>query len=361
MVKPRYSIWIITAALCVMLGMVIIGVVNTGVESDNTDPVPSPSPTIPIIEKKSPDDPALLSGRMFYADPERQVVAAADAAAPETASLLRVIADQPEAVWLNGPTADDPTAERDIATVARTSAAAAERGQVVLYQLYAIPNRDACAEYSKGGFASPALYHDWVQRIAGNLAGEAVFAVEADAIAQTVLGGCLNQAQITERYDTLRKAVGILRQSQNVLAVYLDAGHPEWITDPSRLVAPLKASGIDEARGVAINVSNFVATDKIIPWAAQLSALLGPTKRAIIDTSRNGNGSPGPEVTGDARWCNPSGRAIGDTPTTVGMPAPIDAYVWIKHVGESDGACFGRPSAGTFMTDMAAELVRNRR
>jgi cellulose 1,4-beta-cellobiosidase len=77
----------------------------------------------------------------------------------------------------------------------------------------------------------------------------------------------------------------------------------------------------------------------------------------VIDTSRNGWGGPnrptGPSLSTvldtfvnesriDRRihkgnWCNPSGAGIGARPTA--NPAPgLDAYVWVKPPGESDGS-----------------------
>ncbi|MCL7021304.1 glycoside hydrolase family 6 protein, partial [Vibrio vulnificus] len=77
----------------------------------------------------------------------------------------------------------------------------------------------------------------------------------------------------------------------------------------------------------------------------------------LIDTSRSGWGGPdrptaaGPRTTVDAfveasrvdgrihqgNWCNQAGAGLGERPTTA--PAPgIDAYVWMKPPGESDGS-----------------------
>ncbi|TDV44756.1 glycoside hydrolase family 6 protein [Actinophytocola oryzae] len=77
----------------------------------------------------------------------------------------------------------------------------------------------------------------------------------------------------------------------------------------------------------------------------------------LIDTSRNGWGGsarptgPGPQTSVDAyvdggrvdrrihigNWCNQSGAGLGERPTAV--PASgVDAYVWMKPPGESDGA-----------------------
>jgi len=74
----------------------------------------------------------------------------------------------------------------------------------------------------------------------------------------------------------------------------------------------------------------------------------------VIDTSRNGRGplvierygkppynQPSAVLAGLSTgvWCNPPGLGVGARPTTdTGVPL-VDAYVWIKTVGESDGSC----------------------
>lgn len=355
-------IWVVVAAIC--SGLSLLGMnFNSQKTPEASDVVTIPSPVPSVVTAPDRLSPSLLTGRSFYNDPTRTVAQQAtqlqDNGDSETARLLRIIADQPGTSWLTGPTDSDPQAERDITLVARTSAEAAAQGKVAVYQLYAIPRRDACAAYSKGGFTTGEAYLNWVDRIIAALAGEAIISVEADAIAQTVMGSCLDQAQTDERYALLKTTIEKLNASPYVLAAYLDAGHSEWITSPAQLVAPLKASGIDMARGIAVNVSNFVPTTDTVSWVEELVALLGGDKKAIIDTSRNGRGSPPASVTGDARWCNPAGRGIGQKPTTTSLQPVIDALVWIKNVGESDGNCNGNPDAGVFSVELARELAQN--
>src|SRR5207244_11557401 len=55
----------------------------------------------------------------------------------------------------------------------------------------------------------------------------------------------------------------------------------------------------------------------------------------FIDTSRNGNGP----ADGELYWCNPSGRALGVAPTTATGNGHIDAFLWVKRPGDSDGSC----------------------
>ena len=77
-------------------------------------------------------------------------------------------------------------------------------------------------------------------------------------------------------------------------------------------------------------------------WAN--SNLIWP--KYFVHISRNGRGTPAKQISGTARWCNTSGRGLGHVPSTETSLQSIDAYVWIKNVGESDGNCFGNPPAG---------------
>ena len=71
----------------------------------------------------------------------------------------------------------------------------------------------------------------------------------------------------------------------------------------------------------------------------------------MIDTSRaGGNVAAG-------QWCNPAGAKIGPYPTADTNHAGLDAYLWIKGVGESDGTCNGGPAAGQFWLSYALSLA----
>ena len=74
----------------------------------------------------------------------------------------------------------------------------------------------------------------------------------------------------------------------------------------------------------------------------------------MIDTSRNGQGPRR-----RAEWCNPPGRGLGERPTTTTNIPRLDAKLWIKTPGESDGECArGDPAAGRWFPRQAAELIR---
>ena len=108
--------------------------------------------------------------------------------------------------------------------------------------------------------------------------------------------------------------------------------------------------------GFAVNVSNFYTTEDSIEYGRQLSAKIGD-KPFVIDTSRNGNG-PWNEGDEDERWCNPPGRALGESPTTKTADPLVDAYLWVKRPGESDGECKGGPKAGEWWPEYALDLAR---
>ncbi len=98
-----------------------------------------------------------------------------------------------------------------------------------------------------------------------------------------------------------------------------------------------------------------------------------PTVHFVIDTSRNGRGpwNPPSHPAGDAQdWCNPPDRGLGIQPTADTGVALLDAYLWIKIPGASDGQCYRwtsgpqdpvrgvlDPPAGEWFGDMALELV----
>ncbi|MGX9885905.1 glycoside hydrolase family 6 protein [Streptomyces sp. NPDC002276] len=259
------------------------------------------------------------------------------------ATLMDRIAARPEAEWLNGPN-PGPVVR------ARTTAAA-RAGQTAVLVAYYIPNRD-CGQYSLGGAPTATVYRTWIDEFATALGDRGAYViVEPDAVAQ-VVAGC-TRVVANDRYALLAYAVDRLKRQLHT-RVYLDAGNSGWIPEAWRLVDALKASGVARADGVALNVSNFQTNKASSTYGDQLSKDLADT-HYVIDTSRNGNGP----YAGTDSWCNPPGRALGTPPTTrTGNPL-LDAYLWIKRPGESDGTCRGGPAAGRWWPTYALELARN--
>jgi len=76
----------------------------------------------------------------------------------------------------------------------------------------------------------------------------------------------------------------------------------------------------------------------------------------VIDVSRNGNGA----LATAGGWCNPAGRALGVTPSTADGVDGVDALLWVKTPGVSDGVCSaGQPRAGVYWPEYARSLVVN--
>jgi len=279
-----------------------------------------------------------------YVDPNSSLAQAASAmqsSNPSGAALLQILAAQPTGVWFgdwNG------NIYQDVKTVVD---AAARKGSAPLLVAYNIPERD-CGGYSGGGASSPGAYQAWIQSFASAIGGrKATVILEPDALANM---GCLSQTDQATRLSLLSSAVGTFKSLGNT-AVYLDAGNPNWI--PAGTMAQrLTAANVASASGFSVNVSNFFSTSADEQYGDAVSALTG-NKHYVVDTSRNGNG-PDPNY----NWCNPVGRAVGMFPTTNTGNSLVDKFLWVKPPGESDGACNGGPSAGTFWPQYAISLAQ---
>lgn len=260
---------------------------------------------------------------------------------PAGAEDLDLLARTPTARWFGEWSGDvRQAADAYVAEAARA-------GAVPVLVAYNVPGRD-CGAYSAGGAGSADGYRAWIRSLAAGIGGRrAVVVVEPDALA---LADCFADAGLTaERYALLADAVQVLAAGAGT-TVYLDAGHASWLP-VDELARRLRLAGIERARGVALNVSNFGTTQDQVGYATALAGRL-PAVRAVVDTSRNGVG-------GDGTWCNPFGRAIGSFPSTSpGLGPFVDALLWVKVPGESDGTCNGGPSAGTFWPEYAIDLVR---
>jgi endoglucanase len=201
------------------------------------------------------------------------------------------------------------------------------------------------------------------------------------------------------RYDQISGAVARLEQQPNV-SVYLDGTHSAWL-GVGDIAQRLVKAGVANAQGFFLNVSNYQFTQNSVqygtwiseciasgnyagcanqywnggPDGTMIAQLLGAwtgvalsnygvwsdtssdpalntsginarfstpgTTHFVIDTSRNGLGPWKPTASyPDAQdWCNPPGRGLGARPTADTGNALVDAYLWVKVPGESDGSC----------------------
>ncbi|MER6156590.1 glycoside hydrolase family 6 protein [Streptomyces sp. NPDC001868] len=291
--------------------------------------------------------PGLGSGGL-YRHPDSQVLdwVRDNPDDPRSTAIETGIADRPAAVWFTDPSPATVTSQ-----VAAVASGGAARGKVPVLVAYAIPDRD-CGGASQGGASSLDAYDAWIDAFAAGLGSDDVIVIlEPDAIAQS---DCLSAGTRADRFASLARAGRVIKAANRDARVYYDAGHSEWNV-PAKQAALLRRAGAgspDGSDGVFSNVSNFNRTEAEVAYTRRvLDALGGPAGLgAVIDTSRNGNGAPK-----DGEWCDPAGRGLGRPPTlTTGEPR-IDAYLWVKLPGESDG-CRGR--AGAFSPGYAYELAR---
>jgi endoglucanase len=261
----------------------------------------------------------------------------------DDADAVAQISGEPTAIWLGDwyPADDLPR----VLGAYREEAAA--DGSTLVFVLSGMAGRDCTRSVAGGGF-SERDYLDWVRVVAEELSGSrAVIMLEPDSVATLDGESCTDERE--RRIPLLRGAVDTLTAAG--LTVYLDGGHNGLILE-DRMAQLLLDAGIDQARGFFSNVSNFYRVDEVRPYAERVSALLD-RKSFVIDVSRSGVG-------GQPDWCNPPEAALGQPPEVSTDASSLDALLWIKRPGESDGPCDGAPRAGDWYLDYAVTLVDNR-
>jgi endoglucanase len=266
------------------------------------------------------------------------------------AAELSALGKVPSGFWVAGQPGE-------MQVVKSVSLAAARTGAVPVIVAYNLPDRDSCGKFSAAYGPTEQGYMTWIRQLAAAIGvGHDIVIVEPDGLPD-IVRGCLSPAQTTERYQLLRYAMQQLGRLPNAY-VYLDAGNPGMFPSPAPLAGPLKTAGVMYGRGFSANVSNFQWTSVMVAWSQRLERALGGKVGAVIDTSRNGNGPyAGPDA---PQWCNPPERASGLTPQIDPGPAGIDAYLWIKDPGISDGSCNGGPAAGQFYAQYAVALAQTK-
>ena len=324
-----------------------------------------------------------------------------------------------QAIWFTSGGPKD--AEQDVKQVVQE---AQGKGAVPVLVAYNVPGRD-CAQYSAGGAATGDAYKAWIDGFAAGLGdNKAVVLVEPDGLA--LLPTDCGQPDMYDRVSLINYAAHAMLRDPHA-SVYLDAGHSAWHSTGD-MATRLVAGGVLDVRGFFLNASNFNLTsheDKYGTWISEciafandpeqggwrlghyswcasqyyspvcsvdpnnfstwgctdqwFSANLGTAVASVhfvVDTSRNGQGAwtpPANHPAGDPQnWCNPPDRGLGLQPTAnTGQPL-VDAYLWMKIPGESDGQCYrwttgpldpmrnmADPSAGQWFPQMALELVHN--
>jgi len=345
-------------------------------------------------------DDVLNRGTRLWVNPDSSTRAAAQQLhGQDRANALR-LATVPSATWLTKGTREQ--ARKEAFAIGLKSNL---RGETPVLAAYNIPGRD-CSQYSAGGAANTREYKAWINGVAEGLSVfKAVVILEPDGIALPPADCGGTPEQQAARIRQMNFAVDRL-QSLPRTAVYIDAGHSAWHA-VGTIAARLLANGIDEADGFFLNVSNYRTNQDLTRYGTMIAKCIAyidgggssndcanqywPPADAdawyashvttdelthfVIDTSRNGQGpwTPPPNTYSDPQdWCNPPRRGLGDRPTTKDTGSPlIDAKLWVKVPGESDGSCtrglpagsqdpewgLVDPPAGAWFTQQAAQLI----
>ncbi|MCU1530341.1 MAG: hypothetical protein JWP75_4104 [Frondihabitans sp.] len=244
------------------------------------------------------------------------------------------IAKRSVAIWLTSSYSNTLL----VKIIDRELASAEAQGTTPVFVTYAIPDRD-CGGYSAGGLTS-STYPAWSNLVASTLKGHrAVVMIEPDS-----LSTC--PSQTTTREALIAKAVTTF--TADGIPAYLDAGSPNSVT--AQVAANrLQAAGIANARGFFSNVASYYPVDQVRSYDNSISSLTGGS-HFVIDVSRDGQGWRG-------TWCNAPGAGLGQDPHVAAGGTPLDALLWIKSPGVSDGTCNGGPAAGTWFASYAERLV----
>lgn len=335
-------------------------------------------------------------GAGFYVNPEYvRDVNRSIAQSPAQRIAMSRVREQPTAVWLDRIAAIEGTPGR-MGIEAHLKGALAQQARgahprkpmLLTFVVYNLPDRD-CASFASNGeltlkAGGLAKYKsDYIDAIAKRFEQDPsykrlriVVIVEPDSIPNAITN--VNQdypkcIEAVKAYkEGVRYAVSRLGSIDNVY-LYLDIAHSGWLgwahtSSATRFYRELLAPGglLAKIHGFAANVANYSPLDEgNDPYAdeARNQSVIAsfyegnrmiderryvaawrsafPDKGIIIDTSRNGwrptsDGSPIEKRAHRGNWCNVSGAGIGERPRA--SPAPgVDAYVWVKPPGESDG------------------------
>jgi cellulose 1,4-beta-cellobiosidase len=367
---------------------------------------PSASPVTPATGPHAPADVNPFAGARLYVNPDYgKKVEELAARTPAQAAGLRKLAKLPTAIWLS-KIADTKEMPRWL-----DDAAAQQKAEgkpvVPVFVVYDLPNRDCAAEASNGELSvdkggEGRYQHEYIDFIAAQIAAHpdlrVALIVEPDSLANIATNLGVEKCAAAEQVYRRAIAYAVAKLSLPNAFLYLDAAHAGWLGWPKNIVKAAQiykdvltaAGGPDRIRGFALNVSNYDVlhdpnnhrTTPDEPSADELAyvgdltkalAKVGITgKMFVIDTGRNGK--PGVR-TEPANWCNIKGAGLGERPRAA--PAPkVDAYLWIKVPGESDGtadqkaarfdpncasddATPGAPEAGDMFEPYLVDLVKN--
>ncbi|EAT76142.2 hypothetical protein SNOG_16444 [Parastagonospora nodorum SN15] len=242
--------------------------------------------------------------------------------------------------------------------------------QIAALVIYDLPGRDCAAKASNGELPVGSLetykteYIDPIVAIFKKYPNIAIaLVIEPDSLPNLVTNANLQTCK--DSAEGYRKGVAYALKSLNLpnIAMYIDAGHGGWLGWNDNLKPGAKelatvykdAGSPKQVRGVSTNVAGWNAYDLspgefskatdaqynkaqneklfVSMFSPELKSA-GMPGQAIIDTARNG-------VTGLRKewgdWCNVKGAGFGVRPTGNTGNTLVDAFVWVKPGGESDG------------------------
>ncbi|KAG5956763.1 hypothetical protein E4U58_006431 [Claviceps cyperi] len=278
-------------------------------------------------------------------------------------------------------------------------------GQFVVYDL---PDRDCAAAASSGeftirndGVAKYKNYIDTIRKIVLAYSDVRIMLIiEPDSLSNMVTN--LNISKCSEAKSAYLEGVNYALRRLNLpnVAMYLDAGHAGWLGWPANQdsAAQLFAKVYKDAgspsslRGLVTNVANYNGWDTATPpryttgnviydekhYIHALSPLLErhgwAGARFITDQGRAGRQPTG--QTSWSHWCNAKGTGFGIRPSANTGDPLLDAFVWVKPGGESDGtskvssrrydyhcgfedALKPAPEAGQWFHEHFVQLLRN--
>jgi endoglucanase len=231
-------------------------------------------------------------------------------------------------------------------TIASYVGAADSHNQLPVLVAYNLPGRDACGGQSGGGAGSVGAYRVWIATLAAAIGAKpAIVVLEPDALGDFA---CMSQTAINDRLGMLRYATEQLKAKATQTWTYVDGGNFGWVP-AATMASRLDSAGVRNARGFAINVSNYYTTAQSTSYGNAVVSSLGFAAKYVIDTSRNANGNNG-------EWCNPAGRKLG---VTARVGGGAEMLLWVKTPGNSDGNCGIAPStpAGQFNPALAIRLI----
>jgi len=278
--------------------------------------------------------------------------------------------------------------------------------QLVQIVVYDLPDRDCAAAASNGEFSiadgGEAKYRGYVDQIVAEIKKypdiRVVAAVEPDSLANLVTN--LNVAKCSGAQNAYKTGVVYALKQLSAVGVYsyIDAGHAGWLGWPANLPGSAELFGkiFKDAgsspfiRGLVTNVSNYNALNAAsrdpvtspsdnydeVRYINALAPLLrnqGWNAQFLVDQGRSGKQNIRAEW---GSWCNVYSAGFGMRPTLSTGNSYIDAIVWVKPGGESDGTSdtsavrYDRncgksdshkpaPEAGTWFQEFFVNLVKN--